>query len=198
MYLLDGFSPPAVPADRSNSILAAAMISAPAPTHSILRILLVAASLPLAPPERAAAQQGAPPIRWDRVLEQEPAWYGSAEAVRIADDVLVYQHPNGGWGKNVDMALPLTDADRASIRAEMPRLETMIDNGGTFTQLRYLARVHHATGTTGGIGNPKPISAPVRHLGRGWARALERAAEWEGVKAPATAARSFALQAPRV
>lgn len=34
------------------------------------------------------------PIDWDDALEQEAEWYQSSEAVRIADNVLLYQHPS--------------------------------------------------------------------------------------------------------
>jgi PelA/Pel-15E family pectate lyase len=94
----------------------------------------------------AQAQPSSRGIRWSDCLRQTPEWYGSAEAVRIADNVLLYQHDNGGWGKNIDMARVLSDDDRAEIRATKDRVETLIDNGATHSQIRYLARVRAATG----------------------------------------------------
>ncbi len=94
----------------------------------------------------AQAQPPRLPIRWSECLRQPAAWYGSAEAVRIADNVLLYQQENGGWEKNVDMARVLDDADRATIEAAKGKTQTLIDNGATHTQIRYLARVHAATG----------------------------------------------------
>jgi PelA/Pel-15E family pectate lyase len=92
-----------------------------------------------------AAAQGTRAVTWNAILAQEPGWYGSAEAVRIGENVLLYQHPNGGWGKNIDMATPLADSAKARVRAESDTVETLIDNGATFTQMEYLARVYQAT-----------------------------------------------------
>jgi PelA/Pel-15E family pectate lyase len=83
-------------------------------------------------------------VTWNRALDQPPAWYASAEAVRIADNVLLYQHENGGWEKNIDMARVLADSERPHLR-EDSQGGTTIDNGGTYTQVRYLARVYDAT-----------------------------------------------------
>ena len=33
-------------------------------------------------------------------LNQSDEWYGSEEAVRIAENVLLYQRNSGGWPKN--------------------------------------------------------------------------------------------------
>ncbi len=85
-------------------------------------------------------------VSWSEVLEQPVAWYGGAEAARIADAVLLYQRTSGGWPKNVDMARPLPDADRARVAAERTESDSTIDNGATFTQMRFLARVADAAG----------------------------------------------------
>ena len=84
------------------------------------------------------------PIAWKACLAQPPEWYSSAEAVRIADNVLVYQLACGGWPKNVDMAAPLNDAARTKLR-ETHHERGTIDNGATHTQMRFLARVAEAT-----------------------------------------------------
>lgn len=85
-------------------------------------------------------------MRWGRVMRQPAEWYGSEEAVRIADNVLAYQHPTGGWPKNIDMARKLSADQLAEIRRKAPRQQPIIDNGATHTQIRYLARVYQATG----------------------------------------------------
>lgn len=36
-------------------------------------------------------------IKWKDCLDQPSEWYGSAEAIRIADNVLLYQTISGGW-----------------------------------------------------------------------------------------------------
>src|SRR3954467_13710809 len=49
-----------------------------------------------APPEQRGAR-GIP-------LDRETQWYASSEALRIADNLVSFQTPAGGWSKNVDMA----------------------------------------------------------------------------------------------
>jgi hypothetical protein len=65
-------------------------------------------------------------VRWPDVFGRDAAWYAGAEAVRIADNVLLYQH-------------------RARLARERDEAETIIDNGATHTQIRFLAMVHQAT-----------------------------------------------------
>ncbi len=68
----------------------------------------------------------------------------SAEALRIADNVLLYQRESGGWPKNIDMARPLDDNDRAALLRQNKNTDSTIDNGATYTQLSFLARVYTA------------------------------------------------------
>jgi PelA/Pel-15E family pectate lyase len=87
-------------------------------------------------------------IKWRDALRQRPEWYAGAEALRVADNLLLYQRDAGGWPKNIDMAAPLEEKQRADLvklkgvtgNEEAPT----IDNGATFTQLEYLARVYTA------------------------------------------------------
>src|SRR5688572_25683270 len=91
--------------------------------------------------ESVAAQT---PVAWKDALKQPASWYASAEAVRIADNVLLYQRDIGGWNKNIDMATALSDAEQRKLREEKKKPESTIDNGATFTQMEYLARVYEA------------------------------------------------------
>ena len=86
-------------------------------------------------------------VAWKDAMRQPPNWYGSAEAVRIAGQLLLYQHDNGAWEKNIDMAAPLSDKERADLQARKHDNlgHTTIDNDATYTQMRYLARVYTAT-----------------------------------------------------
>ncbi len=92
-----------------------------------------------------AWQEKTPPgfslVAWNDVLKQPKLWYAVDEATRIANQVLLYQHDNGGWEKNVDMAAMLTQAERIKLLSEKPSADTTIDNGATTTQLAYLAKV---------------------------------------------------------
>jgi PelA/Pel-15E family pectate lyase len=90
-------------------------------------------------------------------LKKPPAWYGQAEAQRIADNVVSFQTPAGGWSKNVDMTQhrrapgeQFTGSDPRvrldPLDNDMPRdihwsYVGTFDNSATTTQLRYLAKV---------------------------------------------------------
>ena len=84
-------------------------------------------------------------VSWRDAMRQKPAWYGSAEAIRIADNLLLYQHDNGGWEKNIDMAAPLGSAARTEVIAAKKEAHTTIDNDATYTQMNFLARVYTET-----------------------------------------------------
>jgi pectinesterase len=68
-------------------------------------------------------------------LKEAQTWYASAPATYVAENILFYQNSNGGWPKNIDMTyrfgVDLTGAAKDS--------KSMIDNGATTTQIRYLA-----------------------------------------------------------
>lgn len=86
-------------------------------------------------------------MNWHKAQNQPEAWYSSQKACEIADNVLLYQHNNGGWQKNIDMAKPLTEKEVRQLNKEKSNeIGTTIDNGATHTQLRYLAKVYSATG----------------------------------------------------
>ncbi len=83
------------------------------------------------------------PVRWNHALNQKPEWYASHEAIRIADNLIRWQRPSGGWPKNTDMSVVLSQAEAAKLAQETDG--ATIDNGGTYSQLRYLAKVFNAT-----------------------------------------------------
>jgi PelA/Pel-15E family pectate lyase len=78
-------------------------------------------------------------VRWRQILDQPERWYASAQAHAIAENVLLFQTPSGGWPKNVDMTNPPTPEFIANQQPD-ERAAT-IDNGATHTQLTFLARV---------------------------------------------------------
>ena len=44
-------------------------------------------------------------IRWgESVLQRQPQWYKSAEASAVADSVIQYQSPRGGWPKSTNLS----------------------------------------------------------------------------------------------
>lgn len=101
----------------------------------------------------------APQSRADYALERPHPddWYTSADAVRIAQNVVSYQVPDGGWSKNIDMiAGPrargnLYDSDNLNrisapgdfdepVDANWHYIATL-DNDATWMQIEFLARV---------------------------------------------------------
>ena len=83
-------------------------------------------------------------IAWKDAHDKANEWYASAEALRIADNVVLYQRTSGGWPKNIDMGKPLGERERTVIVGQKKDNDSTIDNGATFTQLSFLARVYTA------------------------------------------------------
>ena len=73
-------------------------------------------------------------------LKNTDEWFRSDEAKRIAENILSWQSPEGGWPKNTNTTVPFT-GDRA-------KLKGTFDNGATTDELRLLARVSEATKST--------------------------------------------------
>lgn len=87
------------------------------------------------------------PARHDRFgfdPAQPVAFYKTPAGQRIADIVLSYQTPSGGWSKRVDMSLR-PRAKGEAWGAEKGYQPTF-DNYATSTQMRLLARAYAATG----------------------------------------------------
>jgi len=84
-------------------------------------------------------------VRWAECLSQKEAWYSTGDALRIADNLLLYQFPSGGWPKNIDMAEKLSAPMVNRLKAINHLDSSTIDNSATYTQLRYLAKVYRAT-----------------------------------------------------
>lgn len=85
-------------------------------------------------------------VAWRDALKQPAEWYGSDDARRMADNILLYQRDNGGWDKRIDYGKALTPSSAAEVARKKSSTETTIDNGATTTELTFLARVFHATG----------------------------------------------------
>ncbi|HEX8282804.1 MAG TPA: pectate lyase [Pyrinomonadaceae bacterium] len=118
-------------------------------TRGAVVVLLVWAFAGAAAAQARQAPENPPAaVKWQNALKQEPDWYASDEAVRVADNLLVYQREVGGWPKNIDMAAPLSEKERAELAGKKGETggesSATIDNGATFTQLEFLARVYTA------------------------------------------------------
>lgn len=89
------------------------------------------------------ASVAAAAVRWNEVNRQPDDWYAGAEARAIATSVLAYQTEQGAWPKNTDMTQPPSAAFLSDRRFD--HRASTIDNGGTTTQLQFLARFIQAT-----------------------------------------------------
>lgn len=73
-------------------------------------------------------------------------WYATSEAVRIAENLLLFQRNTGGWQKDTEMADVLTDAEKNNLIAgKSVTTDSTIDNNATIYQVRFLARVYNLT-----------------------------------------------------
>lgn len=82
---------------------------------------------------------------WRQLMHHDDAWFATAAAGAAAEQVLLYQCPCGGWPKNIDMVRPLTPEEKRALAAAPPAdTAATIDNGATWTQLLFLARVNAA------------------------------------------------------
>ena len=113
-------------------------------------------------------------------LERGADWYAGDEARRIADIVVSFQTPAGGWGKNLDFSKHLREPgedftpDNSSRFTGTNDYETShdvrwsyvgtIDNGATTTQLRYLARMISTGSTNSTRANSRAFERGVEYL----------------------------------
>ncbi|HMV51043.1 MAG TPA: pectate lyase [Blastocatellia bacterium] len=84
-------------------------------------------------------------MKWRDCLRQSPEWYAGAEALSVAENVLLFQREIGGWPKNTELAESLSPAKRAEVIDLKEQNDSTMDNGATTTQMIYLARVFNAT-----------------------------------------------------
>ncbi len=73
-----------------------------------------------------------------RYAKQSLEWFQSEEGRRIADNVLTWQTPLGGWPK-------IRDTGSEPFDGKIEDLHATFDNGATIDELRFLARAFRAT-----------------------------------------------------
>lgn len=128
---------------------------------------------PPPPPQAVGGTQGHMP------LDRPDAWYGTAEARGVADAIVSFQTPAGGWSKNQDRRVARLPGQRFSNDAETmeqnpanfdapaDRFWTFVgtlDNGATTTEMRFLAKVAaHFPGAEGDAWRTSVIKG-VRYL----------------------------------
>ncbi len=80
----------------------------------------------------------------DPVKDQQR--FNKNEFEKIADNILLFQKSNGGWAKNYDMLAMLSDEQMRSVESSRHSINTTFDNGTTYSQTDYLAKVYYLTG----------------------------------------------------
>lgn len=78
------------------------------------------------------------------LLKKDDDWYRSEEAASIADSVIQYQSPQGGWPKSTDLAKPPTSP--GDIPPPGRGRANSLDNDATTVPMQFLARMTSATG----------------------------------------------------
>jgi pectate lyase len=100
-----------------------------------LLLLSTLASLGAWPPSAISAEH----FPWQRYARQPDRWFESAEAKRIAANVLSHQSALGSWPKNIDTgAKPFTGNPKD--------LRGTFDNDATVGELRFLGRIYRVSG----------------------------------------------------
>lgn len=125
---------------------------------------------PEAPPPGKSGGSGMP-------LGNPPEWYAGAEARHVADVIVSFQTPAGGWGKNVDRTGPLRQRGqfwvpiehlpanaRADLADESWSYVGTIDNNATTTEIRFLARVQAQAPGAEGDSYRAALLKGVRYL----------------------------------
>ncbi|MGK6356784.1 pectate lyase [Sphingomonas sp. DT-207] len=112
-------------------------------------------------------------------LDKDARWYASAEAQRIADNIVSFQTPAGGWGKNQDRTAPPRAKGQSFVIVEhLPPMAKgdiqardaswvyvgTIDNGATTTELRFLARTQRERAGAAGEAYRAAFLRGVRYL----------------------------------
>lgn len=112
-------------------------------------------------------------------MDRPAGWYGSVEARHIADNIVSFQTPAGGWGKNMDRSgalrargqvyVPIENLPanaREDIKTSDPSWAYVgtIDNNATTSELRFLARVQSQVPGAAGEPYRQSFLKGVRYL----------------------------------
>lgn len=117
---------------------------------TIVAVLALVVCMPLSTSAQGAGKvvKSKKKVRWTSMASKlKDDFFTTAEAARIGDNLLFYQHESGGWPKNMQLQDELTD-DMCKRIEKMKHEEryATIDNSATTTEIKYLARLYNATG----------------------------------------------------
>lgn len=94
-----------------------------------------------------SAQSNLSSVRWKNLVHNQPAeWYQTKEAKQVAENVLLYQRDIGGWPKNTEMHLVLTEDQTEELRIlKTSTKDVTTDNGATVTEMIFLSKIYKET-----------------------------------------------------
>lgn len=129
------------------------------------------AAIPDSPPTGPSGGGGMP-------LDKPAGWYAGPEARHVADNIVSFQTPAGGWGKNVDRSGPVRLRGQhyvpienlpANARSDIQADESWsyvgtIDNNATTSEIRFLARVQASLPGAAGEPYRAALLKGVRYL----------------------------------
>ncbi|WP_264524322.1 pectate lyase [Flavobacterium sp. N502536] len=79
----------------------------------------------------------------DIIRKSDAAWFGTDEAKKIAENVLLYQRDIGGWPKNIQMQKELTPEQKKELLAlKKTTAETTTDNGATCQEMLFMSKMY--------------------------------------------------------
>ncbi|RZF60378.1 pectate lyase [Sphingobacterium corticibacterium] len=106
-------------------------------------VMLLASAIVIGQDRPNSTTQNYLRMRWTTVATGMPTdWYGTDEAKRIAENVLVSQKDIGGWVKNQPYHHVFSDSLRTYYKRTKNDVGGTFDNGSTISELRFLAKVY--------------------------------------------------------
>jgi PelA/Pel-15E family pectate lyase len=80
------------------------------------------------------------------LISDDDAWFATEEARRIADILVSYQTPSGGWAKNVDFRAQEREPGQSFFSGDSWSYIGTFDNDATTQELRFLGKTYLAQG----------------------------------------------------
>jgi pectinesterase len=79
----------------------------------------------------------------DIIRKNDASWFGTEEAKKIAENVLLYQRDIGGWPKNIQMQNELTPSQKKDlIENKKSTKEITTDNGATTQEILFMSKMY--------------------------------------------------------
>ncbi|MRX69426.1 pectinesterase [Flavobacterium resistens] len=79
----------------------------------------------------------------DVIRKNDASWFGTDEAKKVAENVLLYQRNIGGWPKNIAMQDELTPQQKKDLIAlKKTAVETTTDNGATCQEMLFMSKMY--------------------------------------------------------